>query len=547
MAFIEAVAAVVIQTAFRRHLARQFVLYLRQIEMENHLSQEHSEEPESRASRRHPQQEEEEEYDVMRLYTAAATIIQATFRGFWARECLNEMEWENHLLQEQSEEPVSRVSQRNTQQEEEEEYDVMRLYTGAATIIQANFRGFWARDCLNVDFYCATAIQRIFRGYICRMNYHYDRYRIVTVQSIWRKCIDRERVAYLLAYAILIQSAVRGFFVRRAVRNMKFKLSYARANGAATVIQSVWRMHFCWMWYNKLLCVLIIQSVLRGWLARKMAASLRAAGDAESRKQHHRGGENGYNHAGVQSAEWRGDRFSSSSGATTMTADKAGRRQMALSTVHSRLRARQPFHQNQVVSDQTTTTAAERFPHSNVEGNGYGNKSVVHRGPVRNNYDAERHHDVNVRDKTTTSLRSQEFMSRRPERRDVHGTVSYENVMSRRLDMVSSSQSAQANDSIPSQSPPWDCGVEHDLRGTNRTPGRRTQSLSRSEPRSDDQAVHIPLDISDSANVMERLTPSSLGQEEARTVVVDKSGDEYEWAYELWSRKGLLPWKPNSG
>ena len=164
----------------------------------------------------------------------------------------------------------------------------MPIYIAAAVTIQAVFRGFWARDCLNVDLFCATAIQRIFRGYVCRMNFHYDRYRIVKVQSVWRKCIARERVAYLLAYAILIQSTARGFIARRATEDLYWRRSQEIGDISATRIQSAWRMHFCWVRYNELLCALIIQCVVRGWRARKLAASMRAARDAQIKSRSRR-------------------------------------------------------------------------------------------------------------------------------------------------------------------------------------------------------------------------------------------------------------------
>ena len=61
------------------------------------------------------------------------------------------------------------------------------MYELAAIDIQSAFRGWWVRDSLNVDHFCATRIQSQFRAYRCRMDFFYDIYRIIVVQSIWRR------------------------------------------------------------------------------------------------------------------------------------------------------------------------------------------------------------------------------------------------------------------------------------------------------------------------------------------------------------------------
>eukprot|EP00522_Entomoneis_paludosa_P018979 CAMPEP_0172446484 /NCGR_PEP_ID=MMETSP1065-20121228/6066_1 /TAXON_ID=265537 /ORGANISM="Amphiprora paludosa, Strain CCMP125" /LENGTH=1250 /DNA_ID=CAMNT_0013197613 /DNA_START=1 /DNA_END=3753 /DNA_ORIENTATION=+ len=217
MAFIEAVAAVVIQTAYRRHVARQMVASIRE------------------AARR------------------------------------------RQLASRQPRNARGGSTMKKVSNEQKIREDTFRMYVRAATIIQAAFRGFWARDCMNVDRYCATAIQRAFRGYYCRMNYQFDHYRIITVQSVWRRCLARQQVSYMLAYAIVIQSAVRRFLARRDLRNRQLDGMYsARADAAAVVIQSKWRMHTCWSRYTELLFCLIIQSVVRGWIARKKVAAMKA-------------------------------------------------------------------------------------------------------------------------------------------------------------------------------------------------------------------------------------------------------------------------------
>jgi len=63
----------------------------------------------------------------------------------------------------------------------------------AAIKIQAAFRGWWVRDCLSVDNYCATLIQQVVRGYLRRMEYEFDYYRIVIVQSAVRRFLAKRR------------------------------------------------------------------------------------------------------------------------------------------------------------------------------------------------------------------------------------------------------------------------------------------------------------------------------------------------------------------
>ena len=117
------------------------------------------------------------------------------------------------------------------------------IFRSSATLIQATFRGWWARDCLSVDNYCANLIQRNVRRYFCHLNYQYDLY-----------CIT------------IVQSAVRRFIVRR--RMNKERLLMTRA---ATKIQSIWRMYDTSMNFIHFLAdILIVQSVARRWIAMRL-------------------------------------------------------------------------------------------------------------------------------------------------------------------------------------------------------------------------------------------------------------------------------------
>eukprot|EP00977_Amphora_coffeiformis_P005838 scaffold1225_cov164-Amphora_coffeaeformis.AAC.14 len=154
------------------------------------------------------------------------------------------------------------------------------LFFDAAVKIQSVFRGFWVRDCINVDHYCAMVIQKAFRGYLCRVNFQYDRYRIVLVQSIWRRSIARSDVAHVLACAILLQAVTRGFLYRKnRARGPNFA---KRDHSAALVIQCSWRRFWCEsVLIRTLVDVLISQSVVRGWLARQKLKRLKSSSLAQ--------------------------------------------------------------------------------------------------------------------------------------------------------------------------------------------------------------------------------------------------------------------------
>jgi hypothetical protein len=135
------------------------------------------------------------------------------------------------------------------------------MFDLAAIHIQAVFRGWWVRDCLSVDNYCAKRIQRAFRGYKCRMGYLYDVYRVIMVQSIWRRNIALKTSGQRLASVIAIQTVFRGYLLRRGHATYEDR--------AATRIQSAWRAYDAQMYYlSDLAAILIVQSVLRRWFVQ---------------------------------------------------------------------------------------------------------------------------------------------------------------------------------------------------------------------------------------------------------------------------------------
>ncbi|KAL9181629.1 hypothetical protein ACHAXT_010434 [Thalassiosira profunda] len=176
----------------------------------------------------------EDDYNEFRDF--AATEIQRTFRGWWARDGL----------------------------------DVDHF---AATTLQRVFRGWWVREGLSVDRYCAVEIQRVVRGYLSRMEYIYDLYRIIVAQSVIRRYLAFYTSAVRLANVLYIQAIYRGYRVRAELQR------YVR-NGqevAATFIQSQWRSYDAQMNYiNCLADILIAQSVARRWLVlRKVKPKLK--------------------------------------------------------------------------------------------------------------------------------------------------------------------------------------------------------------------------------------------------------------------------------
>lgn len=156
-----------------------------------------------------------------------------------------------------------------------------RMYHLAAIRIQSVFRGFWVRDCLSIDHYCAKVIQQIYRGHQCRRQYEFDIYRIVTVQSVWRRALARLRVAHSLWYTIYLQSLCRGYLVRQRYadyvgdRQARQLEEPAMDHAAATMIQSQWRAFACESdFIRQLVDILIVQSIIRRWLACRRAQSV---------------------------------------------------------------------------------------------------------------------------------------------------------------------------------------------------------------------------------------------------------------------------------
>jgi hypothetical protein len=103
------------------------------------------------------------------------------------------------------------------------------MYNLAAIRIQAAFRGFWARDSLDVEHFCASLIQRCVRRYLCETKYKYGHYHVypyaIRIQSIWRGVLAKQNLHRSIGAAILIQAYSRGFIERRLGRKRMLNTS----------------------------------------------------------------------------------------------------------------------------------------------------------------------------------------------------------------------------------------------------------------------------------------------------------------------------------
>lgn len=195
---------------------------------------------------------ESECYSCGFIEEVAAVVIQTAIRQYLAK----------HLVLKMLEHSLAHVRDSHFNDM------TFRMYNLAAIQIQSTFRGWWVRDSLSVDHYCATLIQRIFRGFLCRTNYHFDLYRIIVIQSIWRRNAAREAAVDRLACVMAIQAAYRGFAVRRSFD--AWGLAQTEV-WAATKIQTRWRGYDAQMNYlHTLADILVVQSIARVWLTKRV-------------------------------------------------------------------------------------------------------------------------------------------------------------------------------------------------------------------------------------------------------------------------------------
>jgi hypothetical protein len=143
----------------------------------------------------------------------------------------------------------------------------------AAIRIQGAFRGWWVRDCLAVDNYCASMIQKIYRGHVCRCRFAEELYRIVILQSAWRRFLAIDTAVTRIYCIVRIQSITRGFLVRKRL-NPRMINESDLYEMAATKIQAQWRSFACEMRFLRTYeDILVVQSLVRGWITRRLLRS----------------------------------------------------------------------------------------------------------------------------------------------------------------------------------------------------------------------------------------------------------------------------------
>jgi hypothetical protein len=188
----------------------------------------------------------------------------------------------------------------------------------AATTIQAIYRGGSVRDQVLLEHCCAIEIQRHVRGYLASLSVCEQIYMITLVQACLRRRLAINRAMDRMVSIIQIQACSRGFLTRslylrkkesaskiqaiwrgfssrfsyqldlldiiivqsvfrRKLASFRYRsLLYEHRARCATLIQSHWRSYDCTMNYLHYLAdVLIAQSAVRRWMARKRCHAIR--------------------------------------------------------------------------------------------------------------------------------------------------------------------------------------------------------------------------------------------------------------------------------
>ncbi len=144
-------------------------------------------------------------------------------------------------------------------------------YLYCATRIQAAFRGWLVRDTMEDKHYCATQIQKIARGYLATMKVYEDLYNITVVQSIVRRNLAIKQAEKRYSDIIIVQSVARGWMCRKEMGLL---------HSSATKIQTNWRAYTCQMNYQfDVVDIIIVQSIARKRAAQKLAELLRQEKD----------------------------------------------------------------------------------------------------------------------------------------------------------------------------------------------------------------------------------------------------------------------------
>ena len=144
----------------------------------------------------------------------------------------------------------------------------------AATTIQRMVRGHHAKRYLSVAIRATTSIQRIVRGHLASAWAFDTVYAAIVIESLARRFLAQRNLSKKSHAVILWQTARRGY-VQRKTFNMK--------RDASIQLQAFWRSHIASVRFKFALAdIIVAQSVVRSWLARRIAYSRRKTLESES-------------------------------------------------------------------------------------------------------------------------------------------------------------------------------------------------------------------------------------------------------------------------
>lgn len=238
--------------------------------------------------------EDSDEYKGF-IEAVASVVVQTAARQFLAKLRVNRMR-NSRKSSKQALYRKSRTKRPMMQNRQVQPGRTQTRYDVAATTIQRLFRGWFMRDCMTIESYCATVIQKSYRAWRARRKFIYDRYRVITVQSIARRKMSYDVYATCMYCVVAIQAAFRGYRVRKVTNDyLKPRASKPRGSMprgwkqarskpppkatfrqalAATKIQAHWRSFHCEMAFLRTYeSILLVQSIVRGYITRRLIRS----------------------------------------------------------------------------------------------------------------------------------------------------------------------------------------------------------------------------------------------------------------------------------
>jgi abnormal spindle-like microcephaly-associated protein len=116
--------------------------------------------------------------------------------------------------------------------------------TAAAVLLQSIYRRHSVRQAVHNLHKSAAVVQAAFRGYFARLCFDMDMMEIILVQSIARRWLVYQQLLKQHQNAIVIQSLVRRKIALRAISDLLLaKHHHDLQNHSSTTIQRVWRGH----------------------------------------------------------------------------------------------------------------------------------------------------------------------------------------------------------------------------------------------------------------------------------------------------------------